>query len=89
MMKNMRLRLTLTVLVIAVPCWRSTRPTRRSISGSTSRAASTSSCSVKTDDALRSESQITAERLRDTLTRDAVQFTDIEVTASDQFRVTE
>jgi preprotein translocase subunit SecD len=41
---------------------------------------------VQTDDALRSETETTVERLRDSLSRANVQFSKLEATAADQFR---
>ena len=88
MMKNLRWRLTLTALVIALAVFAFYPPEQKINLGLDLKGGVHLVLRVKTDDALRSESQITAERLRDTLTRDAVQFTDIEVPAPDQFRVT-
>ena len=42
---------------------------------------------VKTDDALKVETDTTVERLRDTLTRAGVAFTKVEATESTEFRV--
>src|SRR5688500_1492643 len=88
MMKNVRWRLTLTVLVIAVSVFAFYPPQQKINLGLDLKGGVHLVLRVKTEDALRSESEITAERLRDTLTRDAIQFTDIDVPAPDQFRVT-
>src|SRR5688500_7596548 len=88
MMKNLRWRLTLTVLVIAVAVFAFYPPEQKINLGLDLKGGVHLVLRVKTDDALRSESEITAERLRETLTRDAIQFTDIDVPAPDQFRVT-
>jgi preprotein translocase subunit SecD len=88
MMKNLRWRLTLTVLVIAVAVFAFYPPEQKINLGLDLKGGVHLVLRVQTDDALRSESEITAERLRETLTRDAIQFTDIDVPAPDQFRVT-
>ena len=87
MMKNVRWRLTLTALVIALSVFAFYPPDQKINLGLDLKGGVHLVLRVKTDDALRSESEITAERLRDTLTRDAVPFTDIDVPAPDQFRV--
>ena len=75
MMKNVRWRLALTALVIGLSCLgllparQEDQPRTRSEGRRPPRAR------VQTDDALRSETEITVERLRDTLTRNGVAFT--------------
>ena len=87
MMKNMRLRLTLTVLVIALAVLAFYPPQKKINLGLDLKGGVHLVLKVQTDDALRSETEITAERVRDTLTRNSVQFSKLDVTASDEFRI--
>jgi preprotein translocase subunit SecD len=86
-MKNVRWRLTLTALVIGLAVLAFYPPQEKINLGLDLKGGVHLVLRVQTDDALRSESEITSERLRDTLTRSGVAFTSIEVNAPDQFRV--
>ena len=88
MMKNVRWRLTLTALVIGLSVLAFYPPDKKINLGLDLKGGVHLVLRVQTDDALRSESEITSERLRDTLTRTGVQFASIDVTAPDTFRVT-
>ena len=87
MMKNVRLRLSLTVLVIGLAVWAFYPPSQKINLGLDLKGGVHLVLRVQTDDALRSETAITAERVRDTLTRNAVSFTKLDVTGPDEFRV--
>jgi preprotein translocase subunit SecD len=87
MMKNVRWRLTLTAVVIGLAVWAFYPPDKKINLGLDLKGGVHLVLRVHTDDALRSESEITAERLRDSLTRAGVQFTKLEVVPPDQFRV--
>src|SRR5687767_1841230 len=88
MLKNVRWRLTLTVLVIGLSVLAFYPPDKKINLGLDLKGGVHLVLRVQTDDALRSETEITSERLRDTLTRTSIQFANIEVTAPDSFRVT-
>src|SRR5688500_14354891 len=88
MMKNVRWRLTLTALVIGLSVLACYPPDRKLNLGLDLKGGVHLVLRVQTDDALRSETEITSERQRDTLTRAGVQFASIDVTAPDTFRVT-
>ena len=87
MLKNVRMRLSLTAVVIALAVWAFYPPDKKINLGLDLKGGVHLVLRVHTDDALRSESEITAERLRDSLTRAGVQFTGIETPAADQFRI--
>ncbi len=87
MLKNVRWRLTLTAVVIALSVWAFYPPDKKINLGLDLKGGVHLVLKVQTDDALRSETETTVERLRDTLTRNGVQFTKLEVTAPDEFRV--
>jgi preprotein translocase subunit SecD len=87
MMKNVRWRLTLTALVIGLSVWSFYPPDKKINLGLDLKGGVHLVLKVQTDDALRSETETTVERLRDTLTRNGVQFTRLEVSAPDEFRV--
>ena len=88
MMKNLRGRLALTALVIALSIWAFYPPGEKINLGLDLRGGVHLVLQVRTDDAVRAETQTTAERLRDTLTRSSVQFASLDVTGVDEFRVT-
>src|SRR5688572_19120051 len=86
MMKNVRWRLTLTALVNGLSVL-AFYPTDKKINlGLDLTGGVHLVLRVQTDDALRSDTEITSERLRDTLTRNAVALTSIDVTAPEAFR---
>jgi preprotein translocase subunit SecD len=87
MMKNVRMRLSLTVAVIALAVLAFYPPSTKVNLGLDLKGGVHLVLKVQTDDALRSETEITSERLRDTLTRNNVQFSNIEVSAADEFRI--
>ena len=87
MMKNVRMRLSLTVVVIALAVLAFYPPAQKINLGLDLKGGVHLVLKVQTDDALRSETEITSERVRDALTRNGVQFSDIEVTAADEFRI--
>jgi preprotein translocase subunit SecD len=87
MMKNVRMRLSLTLVVIALAVLAFYPPDQKINLGLDLKGGVHLVLKVQTDDALRSETEITSERVRDTLTRNGVQFSDIEVTAADEFRI--
>ena len=88
MMKNVRWRLTLTAVVIALAVLAFYPPATKINLGLDLKGGVHLVLRVQTDDALRSETEITSERHRDALTRAGVQFASIDVTAADTFRVT-
>jgi preprotein translocase subunit SecD len=88
MMKNVRWRLTLTAVVIGLSVLAFYPPEQKINLGLDLKGGVHLVLRVQTDDALRSETEITSERLRDTLTRTGVQFASIDVIAADTFRVT-
>ncbi len=87
MMKNVRMRLSLTVLVIGLAVWAFYPPSTKINLGLDLKGGVHLVLRVQTDDALRSETDVTSERLRDTLTRNNVQFSKLEVVAPDTFRI--
>jgi preprotein translocase subunit SecD len=87
MMKNVRMRLSLIIAVIALAVFLFYPPATKVNLGLDLKGGVHLVLKVQTDDALRSETEITSERVRDTLTRNAVQFSKIEVTAADEFRI--
>jgi preprotein translocase subunit SecD len=88
MLKNLRGRLSLTALVIALAVWAFYPPGQKINLGLDLKGGVHLVLRVDTDDALRSEMEVTSERLRDTLTRNGVQHTAVEITAPDEFRIT-
>jgi preprotein translocase subunit SecD len=86
-MKNLRWRLALTAAVIALAVW-SFYPLDKKINlGLDLQGGVHLVLRVQTDDALRSETETTVERLRDSLSGANVRFSKLEVTAPDEFRV--
>jgi preprotein translocase subunit SecD len=87
MMKQVRWRVALTAAVIALAVW-SFYPLDQKINlGLDLKGGVHLVLRVQTEDALRSETDATSERLRDALTRGGVQFTKLEVTGPGEFRV--
>jgi len=87
MLKNLRWRLTLTALVIALAVWAFYPPAQKINLGLDLKGGVHLVLRVHTDDALRAEAETTSERLRDALTRNGIQHTKVEVTGPGEFRV--
>src|SRR5688500_9398791 len=87
MLKNVRGRLALTALVIALAVWAFYPPGEKINLGLDLKGGVHLVLRVHTDDALKAEAETTAERLRDALTRGAVQHTKGEVTGPGEFLV--
>jgi preprotein translocase subunit SecD len=86
-MKNVRLRLGIIAAVIALSVWAFYPPDQKVNLGLDLKGGVHLVLRVHTDDALRLETDTTVERLRDTLTRNGVQFTRLEATSPTEFRV--
>ena len=88
-MKNTRWRLTIIAAVIALSVWAFFPPQEKVNLGLDLKGGVHLVLRVHTDDALRLETETTAERLRDTLTRGGIQFTNIAATPNrvDQLRI--
>jgi preprotein translocase subunit SecD len=86
MMKNLRWRLALTAGVVILSVWAFYPPWEKVSLGLDLKGGVHLVLRVHTDDALRTETELTAERLRDTLTRGSVQFAKLEVTGPTEFR---
>jgi preprotein translocase subunit SecD len=87
MMKNLRWRVALTVAVIALAVWAFYPPGQKINLGLDLKGGVHLVLQVQTDDAVRIETETTSERLRDTLTRAGVPFTNVEVIPPREFRV--
>jgi preprotein translocase subunit SecD len=87
MMKNMQWRLGLIVAVIGLSVWAFVPPGEKVKLGLDLKGGVHLVLRVKTDDALRVETETTVERLRDALTRAGVQYSSVEVTGPTEFRV--
>ena len=87
MMKNTRMRLSLTALVIGLAVWAFYPPDKKINLGLDLKGGVHLVLQVQTADALRSETETTVERLRDTLTRNGVTFSKLEITQADEFRI--
>ena len=87
MMKNLQWRLGLIAVVIGLSVWAFVPPAQKVKLGLDLKGGVHLVLRVKTDDALKVETDTTVERLRDTLTRAGVAFTKIEATSSTEFRV--
>jgi preprotein translocase subunit SecD len=87
MMKNVRWRVALTVAVIALSVWAFYPLDKKLNLGLDLKGGVHLVLRVQTDDALRSETETTVERLRSSLSRAGVQYTKLEATAADEFRV--
>src|SRR5687768_18403797 len=86
-MKNLRTRLIIIAAVIALAIWGFYPPDQKINLGLDLKGGVHLVLRVQTNDALRSETETTVERLRDTLTRNGVQFSSLDVTAPDEFRI--
>src|SRR5688572_25420927 len=85
-MKNLRWRLLTIAVVVGLSVWAFVPPSERINLGLDLKGGVHLVLRVHTDDALRTETELTAERLRDTLTRGSVQFAKLEVTGPTEFR---
>ena len=86
MMKNMQWRLGLIAIVIGLSVWAFYPPDSKVKLGLDLKGGVHLVLRVKTDDALKVETDTTVERLRDTLTRAGVTFSKIEATGPTEFR---
>ncbi len=86
MMKNMQWRLGLIAIVIGLSVWAFYPPDSKVKLGLDLKGGVHLVLRVKTDDALKVETDTTVERLRDTLTRASVTFSKIEATSPTEFR---
>ena len=87
MMKNMQWRLGLIAVVIGLSIWSFYPPDEKVKLGLDLQGGVHLVLRVKTDDALRVETETTVERLRDALTRAGVVYTRVEATGATEFRV--
>jgi preprotein translocase subunit SecD len=87
MMKNLNWRIGVTVAVIALSVWAFVPPAEKVKLGLDLQGGVYLVLRVKTDDALRVETETTVERLRDALTRASVAFSKVEVTSPTEFVV--
>ena len=87
MMKNMQWRIGLILVVIGLSVWAFVPPQQKVKLGLDLKGGVHLVLRVKTDDALKVETDTTVERLRDTLTRAGVAFTKVEATGVTDFRV--
>src|SRR5688572_8322439 len=86
-MKNLRWRLITIAAVIVLSVWAFYPPWEKVNLGLDLKGGVHLVLQVRTDDALRLETETTVERLRDTLTRSSVAFTRLEATAPNEFVV--
>ncbi len=86
MNKNLRWKVLLIVAVVALAVWSFYPPAQKVSLGLDLKGGVHLVLRVKTDDALRLETETTVERLRDTLTRANVTYTKLEGTGT-EFRV--
>jgi len=86
MMKNMQWRLGLIAIVIGLSVWSFYPPASKVKLGLDLKGGVHLVLRVKTDDALKVETDTTVERLRDTLTRASVAFSKLEAISSTEFR---
>jgi preprotein translocase subunit SecD len=87
MMKNLKWRIGLIVAVIGLSVWAFVPPEQKVKLGLDLKGGVHLVLRVKTDDALKVETDTTVERLRDALTRAGVAFSKIEATGTTEFRV--
>ena len=87
MMKNVRWRVGLTVVVIALAIWAFYPPDQKINLGLDLKGGVHLVLRVQTDDAVRIETETTSERVRDALTRGGVAFTNVAVQPPGEFRV--
>jgi preprotein translocase subunit SecD len=87
MIKNLRWRIGLIVVVIGLSVWAFVPPEQKVKLGLDLKGGVHLVLRVKTDDALKVETDTTVERLRDSLTRAGVALSKIEATNPTEFRV--
>ena len=87
MMKNMQWRLGLIAIVIGLSVWAFYPPSSKVKLGLDLKGGVHLVLRVKTDDALKVETDTTVDRLRDTLTRAGVAFSKLEASGPTEFRV--
>jgi preprotein translocase subunit SecD len=87
MMKNVRWRLFLTLAVVGLSIWAFYPLDKKLNLGLDLKGGVHLVLRVQTEDALKAETETTVERLRDSLTRAGVQFSKLEMTAPDAFRI--
>jgi preprotein translocase subunit SecD len=87
MMKNLRWRIGLIAVVIGLSVWAFVPPQQKVKLGLDLQGGVYLVLRVKTDDALRVETETTVERLRDSLTRASVAFSKVEVGSPTEFVV--
>jgi preprotein translocase subunit SecD len=87
MMKNVRWKVALTLAIIGLSVWAFYPLDKKLNLGLDLKGGVHLVLRVQTDDALRSETETTVERLRASLARAGVQYTRLEPTAADEFRV--
>ena len=87
MMKNLKWRIGLIAVVIGLSIWAFVPPEQKVKLGLDLKGGVHLVLRVKTDDALKVETDTTVERLRDALTRNGVAFSKIEATSTTEFRV--
>jgi preprotein translocase subunit SecD len=87
MIKNLQWRIGIIVAVIVLSIWAFVPPREKIKLGLDLKGGVHLVLRVKTDDALRVETETTVERLRDSLTREGVQFSKVEATSATEFRV--
>jgi preprotein translocase subunit SecD len=86
-MKNLRWRLITIAVVVGLSVWAFYPPDQKISLGLDLKGGVHLILRVKTDDALRVETDTTVERLRDSLTRAGVTTTRLEATGPSEFRV--
>jgi preprotein translocase subunit SecD len=87
MIKNLQWRLGIIAVVIGLSVWAFVPPREKVKLGLDLKGGVHLVLRVKTDDALRVETETIVERLRDSMTRAGVQFSKAEVTSATEFRV--
>src|SRR4029450_9578993 len=87
MMKNLKWRIGLILTVIGLSVWAFFPPAQKVKLGLDLKGGVHLVLRVKTDDALKVETDTTVERLRDSLTRAGVVFSKIETVGATEFRV--
>jgi preprotein translocase subunit SecD len=87
MMKNLKWRIGLILTVIGLSIWAFVPPAQKVRLGLDLKGGVHLVLRVKTDDALKVETDTTVERLRDSLTRAGVTFAKVEATSPTDFRI--
>jgi len=87
MMKTLQWRLALIAVVIGLSIWAFVPPEQKVKLGLDLKGGVHLVLRVKTDDALKVETDTTVERLRDSLSRAGVAFSKLEATSATEFRV--